>query len=67
MDLAFSEQEEKFRQEVRDFLNKEIPPNWVKGGMLSAGETENEEEWAFWKSIQHKMAEKVWLDIHWPK
>jgi len=67
MEFGFSEPEEKFRQEVRDFLNKEIPPSWVKGGMLSAGETENEEEWAFWKSIQHKLAEKGWLGINWPK
>jgi len=67
MEFGFSEQEEKFRQEVRDFLNKEVPPSWVKGGMFTQGEIENEEEWAFWKSMQHKLAEKGWLGISWPK
>jgi len=67
MDFGFSEQEEKFRQEVRDFLDKESPSSWVKGGMWSDGEIESEEEWAFWKSMQRKLAEKGWMGISWPK
>jgi len=67
MEFGFSEQEEKFRQEVRDFLSKEIPSSWVKSGIFSQGELENEEEWAFWCSIQRKLGEKGWLGIYWPK
>jgi len=67
MDFGFSKQEEKFRQEVRDFLNKEIPPAWVKSGTTTPGEIDSEEEWAFWKSIQRKLGEKGWLAISWPK
>ena len=44
MDFGFSGQEDKFRQEVRDFLNKEIPPTWVKSGTTTPGEIDSEEE-----------------------
>jgi len=38
MDFGFFEQEERFRQEVRDFLDKEVPSSWVKGGIWTEGE-----------------------------
>ena len=29
MDFLFTEEQEGFRQEVRSFLDKELPPDWV--------------------------------------
>jgi len=30
MDFAFSEREETFRREVEDFVEKELPADWVE-------------------------------------
>jgi len=67
MEFGLSEQQEKFRQEVRDFLDREIPSSWAKTSLEAEEQIDNEEEWAFYKSIQHKLAGKGWLSIHWPK
>ena len=41
MDFRFSQEEEQFRQELLDFLDKELPPGWNNDGAVGA-----EEEWA---------------------
>lgn len=65
MDFRFSEEEERFRQEVRDFVKQELPPDWVAYGIL--GEVDTEEEWQFCRSMTRKLAERGWLAIGWPK
>lgn len=65
MDFRFSEEEERFRLEIRDFLKQELPEDWVGYGAL--GEPNTDEEWEFSRSMNRKLAAKGWLAIGWPK
>ncbi len=68
MDFSFSEAEESFRQEVREFLVKELPPGWGKRIMLPMTDThESKETWAMRQQLAPKVAEKGWLTMGWPK
>jgi len=67
MDFQFSEEQERFRQEVRDFLDKELPSDWMVAEFVPEADLETEEDWAFCLSLQRKMAEKGWLSLWWPK
>lgn len=72
MEFKFSEQEEAFKKEVDDFLDKELPPERTElsahwpggyGSMEAASQEALEEAFAF----RRKLAEKGWLTISWPK
>ena len=67
MDFQFSEEQERFRQEVRDFLDKEIPPDWMAVEFNPEQELETDEDWAFGLSVRRKMAKKGWLSLWWPR
>jgi alkylation response protein AidB-like acyl-CoA dehydrogenase len=67
MDFQFSEDQVRFRQEVRDFLGKEMPPDWMAVEFNPEQELETKEDWAFCRSLRRKMAEKGWLSLWWPK
>jgi len=60
MDFAFSEEEQVFRAELRDFLAAELP-EWWRGMFV-------EDERAIPKTIEicGKLAERGWLTIAWP-
>lgn len=64
MEFQFGEQEEQFREEIREFVKAELPPDWALG-MFEEGDSE--EEWAFIMSISKKLSEKGWLTMTWPK
>ena len=64
MDLRFTEAEEAFRREVRDFVKKELPPKYERT-VMHGGETE--EEWDFVKKFTRKLGEKGWIAIWWPR
>jgi 3-oxocholest-4-en-26-oyl-CoA dehydrogenase alpha subunit len=59
---------EAFRQEVRDFIKAELPPEEERlkraeeGGFKS-----NEEEYDYTMGFQKKLAAKDWLAMAWPK
>ena len=61
MDFALSREEEAFRQEVRDFLNKEVTPEVIREAQSGLG-------WGShtWELIR-KLGEKRWLCPSWPK
>jgi len=63
MFIQFTDTEEAFRQEVRDFLKKELPPNWDG---LTKEELASDEGWAFYEEFTRKLAVKGWLQLHWP-
>ena len=67
MDFEFSEEQERFRQEVRDFLDTELPPDWMVVEFNPEHELETDEDWAFCLSLRRKMAAKGWLSLWWPK
>ena len=64
MDFSFSPDEERFRQEVRDFVAQELPPGFEAG---VGGEVETEEEWQVAREMTKKLAAKGWLSLAWPK
>jgi alkylation response protein AidB-like acyl-CoA dehydrogenase len=63
MFIKFTDTEEAFRQEIRHFLKKELPPNWDG---LTKEELASDEGWAFYEEFTRKLAAKGWLQLHWP-
>ncbi len=61
MDFSLSQEEEGFRQELRAFLKKELPPDWE-----GDDEEGSDEVWAFGLQMRKKLAAKGWLAMHWP-
>jgi alkylation response protein AidB-like acyl-CoA dehydrogenase len=64
MDFSFTPEQEKFRQELRDFIAKELPPGLETG---VGGHVETDEEWKVARAITKKLSAKGWLNIAWPK
>jgi len=71
MDFAFSEREEAFRREVEDFVEKELPADWVEESIYwPAGYgtlTQFEEAGPEVEQFTRRLGEKGWLTISWPK
>ena len=65
MDFRFTPEEEAFRKEVQDFLEKEMPPGWDSIGMED--EFGIDENWAVCRQMAKKLAAKGWLAMAWPK
>ena len=64
MDLGFTHEEESFRQEVRSWLEANLPQSWRlagKGGYREEEDTDLQREW------QRKLYEGGWLKLGWPK
>ena len=64
MDLGFTTEEESFRQEVRSWLEANLPAGWRqdgRGGYRDEEDTELQREW------QRKLYEGGWLKLGWPK
>lgn len=71
MDFRFSEQEEAFRKEVENFIERELPANWAEESLYWPGGygaiPEFEEINPIAEQFRHRLAEKGWLAISWPK
>ncbi len=63
MDFRFTEKEEQFRQEVRDFINKELPPQIRRRGHVQAYSVDHLPEEKIWR---RKLGKKGWLRLGWP-
>jgi alkylation response protein AidB-like acyl-CoA dehydrogenase len=59
MDFRFTEEEEAFRREVREFLRKE----WT----LTDCDLDNPDHWKAAKELERKLGSKGWLCMAWPK
>lgn len=64
MDFHFSEKEEQFRAEIREFVKENLPPDYYGHRFEEEGE---DEDWEFAMSISRKLARKKWLTISWPE
>jgi len=62
MDFRFGEEEERFRQEVRSFLEEELNPDFQRELMARPVE-----ERMNCKEFTDKLAQRGWLGIAWPK
>ena len=63
MDFRLSAQEEAFREELRDFLRRELPQGWAGSGDEY---DEHDANWNFTVSMRKKLAAKGWLTMAWP-
>ncbi len=64
MDLGFTADEEAFRQEVRDWLDRNLPAEWRHkgvGGFREEEETDLQRQW------QRRLHDAGWLKLAWPK
>jgi len=67
VDFRFTPEQEAFRKEVSEFLDREAPSEWRKKKVtfFDASSQEN------WIEIHRNMAEKLgakgWLSLHWPR
>jgi len=62
MNFHFSPEEEAFRQELRAWLEENIPPDW-EGVFLE----EDEEAWRTGRAFVKKLAQRGWVAPSWPK
>lgn len=64
MDFRFTEEQEKFRQEVKTFLSEQLPSDWLHGG---APEDETDEWWELTQKFLKALADRGWIALTWPK
>lgn len=65
MDFTYTKEEEKFRMELRTWLEENLPEGWLEGKRtLPEDEKERGE---FLRNWQRKLYEGGWAGIHWPK
>ena len=67
MDFRITPEEEAFRKEVREFLDKELPKDWpgVDPDLYHEDAFDNIHEVSL--AMQKKLAAKGWLGLTWPK
>jgi alkylation response protein AidB-like acyl-CoA dehydrogenase len=69
LDFEFTAEQERFRQEVRAFLDAELPPRWAGyvGGTTGDHVSGSSDGWQVFKDIARKLGEKGWPSLFWPK
>ncbi|MCH7744907.1 MAG: acyl-CoA dehydrogenase family protein [Chloroflexi bacterium] len=63
MEFRFAPEEDAFREELRGFLNRELPEDWVG----SAGVGDDDGDWEFTLKMRKMLAKKGWLTMAWPE
>ncbi|MCX7911959.1 MAG: acyl-CoA dehydrogenase family protein [Dehalococcoidales bacterium] len=67
MDFAFTPEEEAFRREVAEFLEKEAPREY-REKKVTYFDMASQPDWiAQHRRMAEKLGERGWLSIHWPK
>jgi alkylation response protein AidB-like acyl-CoA dehydrogenase len=69
VDFLFTEEQERFRQQVRSFLDKELPPGWedYTGTAIDDTVAPREDGEQVFRDMARKLGEKGWLSLFWPK
>ena len=62
MDFRFSPEEQDFRQNLRNFLDHELPRGWE-----GSADDDDDEVWNLGLRIRKKLAERGWLTLAWPR
>ncbi|MBW1641536.1 MAG: acyl-CoA dehydrogenase family protein [Deltaproteobacteria bacterium] len=65
MDFGFTKEQEAFRLEVREYIEKEMPQKWEALGYTVWEETD--ESWAITQEWNRKLGAKGWLALTWPE
>lgn len=63
MDLSFSREEERFREEVISWLTENLPSEWRHGGI---GGFRAQEEESIQRQWQRRLHDAGWLKLGWP-
>jgi alkylation response protein AidB-like acyl-CoA dehydrogenase len=63
MNPVFSERENEWRQEVRDFLDAELPEEFARDPEF----TEDEDYWDFAKEFTRAVGKRGWIGLSWPE
>jgi len=66
MDFRFTEEEEAFRKEVRDFIQEVLSSDW-QGVDPGPEEEAREEVYQLSMEVWRKLAAKGWIGLSWPK
>jgi alkylation response protein AidB-like acyl-CoA dehydrogenase len=64
VDLGFTPEEEAFREEVRSWLDRNLPAEWDQGGVGGYREDADEDIQRRW---QRRLHEGGWLKLSWPR
>ncbi len=64
MDYRFTDEQEAFRQELRDFLTENLGEDW-RG--IDPDAYFHDENWFHIRDLTAKMAERGWLTLAWPR
>ena len=64
MDLSFTKEEESFREEVRSWLDENLPVEWRHRGVGGYREDDDEDIQRRWQRLLHDAG---WLKLGWPK
>ncbi len=67
MDFRYTAEEEAFRQEVRDFLDRELPPGFLGVDPGPEEESRSQEYRELGLSMWRKAGERNYLGLTWPK
>ncbi|MCH8815269.1 MAG: acyl-CoA dehydrogenase family protein [Chloroflexi bacterium] len=65
MDFRFTPEEDKFRQEIRDWLKKNLPKSG-SGDRFSRTSDDNDANPVIYLEFAKKLASKGWVAPHWP-
>jgi alkylation response protein AidB-like acyl-CoA dehydrogenase len=64
MDFRWSAEEETFRQEIREFLQAELPEGW---GLTQFWDPDDDSQFAFAHEFTKKLGQRNWLAVSWPR
>ncbi|MCH8897473.1 MAG: acyl-CoA dehydrogenase family protein [Chloroflexi bacterium] len=62
MEFQFSNEDQAFRGELRDFIEQERLPQWGRNDSGS-----DDASWELTKQMRQKLAGRGWLTMHWPE
>ena len=65
MEFRFTEDQQKFRDEVRSTIKNGLPSGWEE--VAADGEGGTDAAWQIARDFTFKLAEKKWLAMAWPK
>ena len=64
MDFKFTDEQEVFRQEIRDFLKENLGDEW-RG--IDPDSYFHDENWPLIRELTSKLVDKGWLTLAWPE
>ncbi len=63
MEFGFTAEQERFREEIRSFLAREMPPGWRGRNFIWM----SDEEWRVARAFDRALGRRGWLTIAWPR